>query len=313
MSELDRKLKNSIKILHKVNANLSKAFVAGMFKAKTRRYNIKKAVQKYVSNNNIQYVGFENKSTKVYVLGLILTQSHLDILSFLLQKIVHNKEKRSYIVETTISEIAKRTGLRRETVDYYLDDLKIATLKVFEDNTEKFSCGIISDKFYITSNNEIKGVGIVFDPIFILYFVYRKIWTYKLPENIQDIILRKLKTGIAKAIARYCFTHEKINKNLFVLLKEIDKEEYCNLKSSQRRKIRYELKKDIKTLKDDLNISIENDNVTFTNPAIIDKDNQLRIFKNNNPALIEFIDFLISDIQHQQAISSNPPNPPNEN
>ena len=306
MSELNKKLKNSIKILHKVNANLSKAFVSGMFKAKTRRYNIKKAVQKYVSNNNIQYVGFENKSTKVYVLGLILTQSHLDILSLLLQKIVHNKEKRSYIVETTISEIAKRTGLRRETVDYYLDDLKIATLKVFENDIEKFTCGIISDKFYITSNNkEIKGIGIVFDPVFVLYFVYRKIWTYKLPEHIQNVILKKLKTGIAKAIARYCFTHEKINKNLFVLLKEIDKEEYCNLKSSQRRKIRYELKKDIKTLKDDLNINIENDNVTFTNPAIIDKDNQLRIFKNNNPALIEFIDFLISDIQHQQAISSN--------
>lgn len=297
--DLEKKLGNSIRILYKVNSNLSEAFIHGMFKAKTKRYHLNDAVQKYSNKNKIEYLAYKESSSEseIYIMGTILTQTHLDILSTLIQKIVYVKEKKSYIVEISISEIARETGVKRETVSTYLDDFTIATIKTIADDM-RFTCKIIANTFYIKQGKKTERVGIVFDPIFVLYFMYR-IKTFKLPQNIQNVISKDLQTGIAKAIARYCYTHTYIEANLWDMLKEIDKDEYGNLKSSQKRKIRYMLKKDIDTLKE-LNIAIKNDIVIFKNPALLKKDNKVKVFANNNVALISFINHNISELSSTQ-------------
>ncbi len=294
MNELDKKLKSSIKILYKVNSNLSKAFVFSMFKTKTKRYRVKDAAQKYSNKNKIEYLAYKENSIKVYVMGTILTQTHLDILSTLMQKIVYVKEKKSYIVEISVSEIARKTKIKRDTVSAYLDDLAIATLKIIT-NDMQFTCKIIHNTLYIRKGRKVEKIGIVFDPIFVLYFLY-KINTFKLPQTVQNTIL-ELKTGIAKAIARYCYIQQHIKISIWDILKEID-EEYSNLKSSQKRKIRYMLKKDVDALKK-LNITIENDTVTFKNPALLKESDRLKAFINNNTALISFIDYNISELANQ--------------
>ena len=165
----------------------------------------------------------------------------------------------------------------------YLLDLKNVVIEVQE--KDALTMNIVSNLLYKQENQRSQrrtGIYVLFDPIFIQYFMFIE-KSLNLPKEIQMQII-DLETGIAKGIARYCYTHKQIYKEIWDILYEIDKEECSNL-GDKKRKIRAELRKDIDLLQRlEIFVDIEYDTVYFKNPL-----KESDIYVNNNAKILEYL------------------------
>ncbi len=299
MRKVKKKQKNSLQILHQTSANLSKAFsTTSIFKLRKKRFTNAEIAKKYLHNGRIEYCAEQMKNRSIYVYNTVLTQTHLDILTLLIPGSEYYDEKDVYIKQTSFYQISDNMNIQKKYVKQYLLDLKNVAIEVRE--KDALTMNIISNLLYKQENGRRVGIFVLFDPVFIQYFMFVE-KSLNLPKTIQMQII-KLETGIAKGIARYCYSQRQIYREIWDILYEIDKEEYCDL-GDKKRKIRAELKKDIESLqKLGIFIDIEYDTVYFKNPL---KEREV-VYSNNNPKVLQYIhNGFLQRIQNPIQITQN--------
>ena len=282
MKKTKEKQKNSLRILHQTSANLSKAFATtSIFKLRKKRFTNAEISKKYLHNGRIEYCSEQKENRSIYVYNTVLAQTHLDILTLLVPGSEFYDEKDVYVKETSFYQISGKINIQKKYIKQYLLDLKNAVIKIQE--RDALTMNIISALLYKQENERKTGIFLLFDSIFIHYFMFIE-KSLNLPKTIQMQII-ELETGIAKGIARYCYAQRQVYREVWDILYEIDKEEYGYL-GDKKRKIRAELKKDIESLqKLGIFIDIEYDTVYFKNPL---KEREV-VYSNNNPKILQYI------------------------
>ena len=276
-----RKKQNGLQILHQTSANLSKAFsTTSIFKLRKKRFTNAEIAKKYLRNGRIEYCAEQTKDRSIYVYNTILTQTHLDILTLLIPRSMYYDEEDVYVKETSFYKISDSVNIQKKYVKQYLLDLKNVVIEVREKNA--LTMNIVSNLLYKQENQRKVGIYVLFDSVFIQYFMFIE-KSLNLPKTIQMQII-KLQSGIAKGIARYCYTQKQVQGKIWDILYEIDKEEYGDL-GDKKRKIRAELKKDLELLqKLGIFVNVEYDIVYFENPL-----KESDIYVNNNAKVLKYL------------------------
>ena len=196
---------------------------------------------------------------KICVYNAVLTQSHLDVLSAILLKAQYNVDNNIYLVRTSLNSLAKELEIDAKVIKTYLRDLEDVKLKI-KHESKFFYTEVIRHVVYTQ-----KGVVIMIDSLFVLYFMFYKNYSFRLPAEIQKTIF-KMKTGIAKGIARYCLVQKQVKESLWSVLDKISDGDTV-LRKMQKRNIRQKIKKDLKLLQN-LGIFIKNDVVDFNSTSV---------------------------------------------
>ncbi len=208
MKKTKEKQKNSLRILRQTNANLSKAFTTtSIFKFRKKRFTNAEIFKKYMHNGYIEYCSEQKENRSIYVYNTVLTQTHLDILTLLIPGSKYYDEKDVYVKETSFYQISSKTNIQKKYVKRYLLDLKNAVIKI-QKKDDILTMNIIRYLLYKQENERKTGIFLLFDPIFIHYFMYTE-KSLNLPKTVQMKIIG-LETGIAKGIARYCYAQRQV-------------------------------------------------------------------------------------------------------
>lgn len=276
---------NAIAILQQVSANMSLAFaISSMFLPRKKRLSTAE-IKKFVKHGRIQYTAYEDELIRIDIHNTVLTQAHLDVLSVIIENCKYSQETGYYVAQASFNSLSQKLLTERRDIKNLITDLKNASVYLtVKSESREYHFDIILKTKYESKNDRPAGFVAFFDNSFVLYF-YFLVPAFKLPKEMQKIILNELETGEAKALARYCTSRrEEIQQDIF----SIPCFRHKNIEDKRiRSKIRKALEKDADKLKR-LNIFIDKDVVLYK------KVDNIRFFVNNNPEVTSFVDTAIT-------------------